>query len=173
MDVYMVALRLIHIFGGVAWVGASFLMIGSIKPAVEALGQEGGKFMQSLLGPGRFSQYMGIMGIFTVVSGILLYIRASNSFSLGWITSGQGLVLTIGALAGLVAWIDGTFVIRPLQDRLKALGLEIQAADGPPSPEQIEELQGLQEKQARNATASTIMMMVALVGMSAAEYIWA
>jgi len=103
MDIYIIILRLIHIFGGVAWVGAAFLMLGSIIPAVDALGQEGGKFMQSLLGPGRFSQYMGLMGTATAVSGLLLYIRASNNFSTGWIASGQGIMLTIGALAGLAA----------------------------------------------------------------------
>lgn len=173
MDIYIIILRLIHIFGGVAWVGASFLMLGSIKPAVDALGQEGGKFMQSLLGPGKFSQYMGLMGTATAVSGLLLYIRASNNFSTGWIASGQGIVLTIGALAGLAAWLDGIFGMRPIQERLKTLGAEIQSSDGPPSPDQLRELQSLQEKQSKHGAVSTIMMMLALIGMSAAEYVWA
>lgn len=82
-------------------------------------------------------------------------------------------MLTIGALAGLAAWLDGIFAMRPVQERLKTLGSEIQASDGPPSPDQLKQLQGLQEKQARHGTVSTILMMLALIGMSAAEYIWA
>jgi len=63
--------------------------------------------------------------------------------------------------------------MRPIQGRLKTLGAEIQSDDGPPSPDQLLELQSLQEKQSKHGAVSTLLMMLALIGMSAAEYVWA
>ena len=104
MNLLIIALRLIHIFGGVFWTGTSFFLASSVKPAVKASGPEGGRFMGALSGPGRMSTLLGVAATATAISGLLLYWIVSANLNVGFITSGRGIILTIGALAGLAAW---------------------------------------------------------------------
>ena len=173
MNLYIIILRLIHILSGVFWAGTTFLLASSVKPAVQATGPEAGKFMQRLAGsPGRMTDYLGITATLTAVSGLLLYWSVSANFNPGFFLSGRGLVLTLGALAGIFAWLHGAFVVRRLSKRMEALGKEIQAAGGPPSPEQMAEMQTIQEKQFTNGAVLAILLAVAVIGMSIAEYIY-
>jgi hypothetical protein len=43
---------------------------------------------------------------------------------------------------------------------------------GPPAPEHLEEMHLLRERQATNSVVSVIILSVALIGMSAAQYAW-
>jgi len=54
MDLYVIVLRILHIFGAVFWAGTTFLFTGYVGPAVMASGPEGNKFMQALLNQTRF-----------------------------------------------------------------------------------------------------------------------
>lgn len=172
MDLYIVVLRLFHIFGGVFWAGGTFFLIGLLTPAVKASGPEGGKVMQNLLGPARMSILMGLAATLTALSGILLYIQVSNGFQVGWLVTGRGLVLTVGAVAGLTAWLIGALVVGRTGMRMSALGKEISAAGGPPSPDKLAELQMLQERQTTWGSITALLLALALVGMSAAEYVF-
>jgi len=172
MNIYVIVLRLVHIFAGVAWAGTGFFMAGSILPAIRKVGPEGGRVMGVIAGPGRYSQFMGIAASLTALSGLLLFWRASGGLSSSWFTSGHSWVLTIGALAGLAAWLHGGVVLSRLAGRLSELGKEIEAVQGPPPSEKLAEMRALQERQDRHGNYSIILLVLALVGMSIAEYIW-
>jgi uncharacterized membrane protein len=173
VNIYIIVLRLIHIFSGVFWAGTTFLLASSVKPAIKATGPEAGKFMQKLTGsPGRLTDYLGITATLSALSGLLLYWSVSAHFNPGFFLSGRGLVLTLGALAGLFAWLHGAFVVRKLSKRMEALGKEIQEAGGPPTPEQMAEIGGIQEKQFTNGAVLAILLAIAVTGMSVAEYVF-
>lgn len=172
MDLYIVVLRLFHILGGVFWAGGTFFLVGLLAPAVRTSGPEGGKVMQNLLGPGRMSIVIGFAATLTALSGILLYIPVSNGFQIGWLVTGRGLVLTLGAVAGLIAWIVGFLMVGRTGMRMSSLGEEIAAAGRPPSAEQQAELKTLQERQSTWGSITALLLALALVGMSAAEYVF-
>ena len=44
MDLLVLALRWIHIFGAVFWAGGSFMMVSFIEPTAMKTGEEGQKF---------------------------------------------------------------------------------------------------------------------------------
>lgn len=172
MNWYVIVLRVIHFFAGIAWAGTGFFMAGSVLPAVRKAGPEGGRVMGVIAGPGRYSQFMGATATLTVLSGLLLFWRASGGLDRSWFASGHGWVLTIGALAGLAAWLHGAMVISRLDGQITKLGKEIQAVQGPPPPEKLAEMQSLQEKQSTHGNLSLILIALAVLGMSIAEYIW-
>lgn len=169
MVILVAILRLIHIFGGVFWVGTTFFMVSILTPTVRGAGPEGGRFMQRLVRDGRLSQVLTVAALLTVGSGILLYWHYSANFNPQWIMTKTGLALTIGGLAGLAAFGHGAAVVGRLTRRLAALGQTIAAAGGPPTPEQAQELQTLQNKLQRNSVITAILMCVALIGMSVAQ----
>lgn len=172
MNFLMIGLRIIHIFSAVAWVGGNFLLVLVVSRGMRALGPEAGKFMGSLTGPGRLTQYMTITGVLTALSGLWMYWLVSGHLDRGWLESGPGVVLTAGAVAGILAWLHGTFALGPIARRMGELSQQIGESGGPPAPEQVEEMQSLRDRQATNSAVSIIIMSVALIGMSAAQYAW-
>jgi len=169
MTALIIILRLVHIFGGVAWAGASFFVGGVISPMVQS-DESARPFMQKLNTRSKFYPYMALMATLTLLSGLILYWMLSG-FRADFITSGRGLTLTIGSLAGLIAWIMGMTNQQPTGKRMKALVAQIESSDGPPQPAQIEEMKSLAEKLSRDGILSTILISISLIGMSISQYI--
>ncbi len=149
MNVYLLVLRWIHILSGVFWAGSTLVFATYIEPSIRASGPEGGKVMQRLAAAG-YSKAMAIAGGLTVLAGLLLYWTASGHLRLAWITTGQGLALTLGGLSAIVALVIGFSIQSKAVKRMGAIGAAVQAAGGPPSPEQAAEMATLSER-LRNA----------------------
>lgn len=163
------ALRLIHIFAGVFWVGGSFFMVWVFTPSVEAAGDEGRRFQQRFMRDSRFTPAMAAAAVLTTLSGLFLYWRVSAGFTPQWLMTKAGIALTIGGLAGLAAMLHGGAVLGRLSTRLAQIGKAIASAGGPPQPEQLQEIQTLQGKLQRGSVISVILMCVALAGMALAQ----
>ncbi len=169
MTALVIFLRLVHIFGGVIWAGAAFFVGSVIAPMAEddASVQQ---FMQKLNTRSRFHPYMGASATLTFLSGLILYWMISG-FRAAFVTSGYGLTLTIGSLAGVIAWVLGFINQQPTGKRMKAIADEIAASGGPPQPKQIEEMKALADRLSKDGIISTILISIALIGMSISRYI--
>jgi uncharacterized membrane protein len=160
----MLFYRYVHIFSAIFWVGTTLFMVAFLEPTIKALGPEGGKFMQKLTGGTRFSLVMGLAGWLTVLSGLLMYSPVTGSFNPGIMFESR-LVLTLGAVAGFAAGIVGTAMQGRSSGRLLALGKEIAAQGGPPSPEQAAEMGALQATIRRGSRLTAVLMVLAVFGM--------
>ncbi len=162
----IIIMRLIHIISGVAWAGGAFMMAGFVEPAVRRTGADGGKVMQRMADPGKLPVYFAAASLLTFLSGLYLYDVHLRHTDSGWISSPAGIALTIGALAGLTATLHGAFATGPVAKKLSELGKEIAAGAGPPAPEQLAQLQSLQEKAKRHGRISSLLLLIAVGGMS-------
>lgn len=169
MDTWMIILRIVHIFAGIFWVGAGFFVLLVVVPAQRKL--QGGPNLMGLIGGNSgFNALMPLSALLTTVAGLVLYYEVSNGFNADWMESDGGIVLSIGSLAGLLAFGHGGAVIGPTSSKLGKLGEEISKQGTPPTPEQIAELNALQAKSVLHVRISVILMIVAVLGMSAARY---
>jgi len=164
-------MRMIHILSGVAWAGGAFMLAGFVTPAIQQTAPAGGQVMQRMAGPGRLSAFMTAVALLTTLSGLYLFDVRSNHFSMDWIGSSAGIALSIGALAGLAAFLHGAFVTGRLTSRAAKLGQELAAGQGPPPPEKLAEMTGLQEKLMRNGRISALLLLIAVGGMSLTGYV--
>src|SRR5450759_16229 len=139
MDTYMIILRLLHIFAGIFWVGTAFFFVLFLEPTITAAGPAGGTVMGRLTLT-QFPMVMAVSSILTVAAGVLIYLKDSNGLQINWIAAPSGLAMTIGSLAGILAFLLGLIVQAPASARMAALQKEMQAAGGPPKPAQLEEL---------------------------------
>jgi hypothetical protein len=105
-----------------------------------------------------------------LLSGLIMYWILSG-LRLSFTTSGYGLALTIGGIAGLIAWALVIVVVRDIFNRMKILGQEIRGQGSPPSPEQGSEMQALVARLGKVGQLGTIFLVIALLGMSAAQYL--
>ena len=169
MAIYLTILRVIHIFAAVFWAGGAFFVVRVLLPTVQEAGPDGGKFMQRLAMSGRLTKGFAIASGVTVLSGALAFWPATGGLNMGYLRSGPGIVLTIGAIFGLLAFLHGTFITAPVARRSGELAKQMAARQGPPEPEQLKEAQALGAKLGENAVHSAILIALALLGMAAAQ----
>ncbi len=163
MSLWLPVLRFVHIFAAIFWVGTTLFMVFFLEPTVRALGPEGGRFMQRLLGGTRFSLAIAAAGWITILAGLLLYWPMTD-FAPPIIFDAR-LPLTLGALAGIASGVVGTAMQGRASARLQALGREIAAGGGPPQPAQMAEMQQLQATLRTGGRLSAALMVLAVIGM--------
>ena len=159
-------LRLIHIFAGVFWAGANLLMAFYVSPSVKATAPESGKFMQYLAQKSGFPKMAEISGWLTILAGVALFWIVSGGFQPVWFTTYRGMTLTVGGLLAIAGFVVGYVMQKPAAQRLGQIGQEIQAAGGPPSPEQLAEIQAQQAKLAKGGRWTAILLAIAVAAMA-------
>jgi len=170
---YMLVFRIVHILAGVAWVGSVFLFVVYLQPSAAAIAPAGAPFLAELLGRRRLVDGIIGMAATSVTGGLFLYWRdwhAYGSFG-NWIGSAFGAVLTVGAVASLVALGIGVFVTRPNVVRLLALGRQVAQSGGPPPPEIAAEMGAIQTRLKIFARVSLGLLAVAVLTMATARYL--
>ena len=170
MNVLIIFLRVVHIFSGVFWVGASFFNLGFLQPTVRATGNEGQKVMQHLTSRTRFTVTAYTAATLTLLSGWIMYWNLFR-FRLSILSSGYGLFITIGGLAGTIAWLIAIILVRRALGRMEAVGSAIQEQGAPPTPEQASSLQAIGSQLMKLGQWAVVFMVVALLGMSTAQYV--
>jgi len=158
-----VTLILLHVFFGILWAGGAIAAGFFIIPAVLEAGPAGGPVMAGVL-KRRFPVVMTASALVVVLTGLRLY---SMRFSLDWLGTTHGIVLSIGALAGIGAFIIGFFVQRPTADKMGALGAKLAAKGAPPSPEEAAEMQALRTRLGKVARVTAWHLIVAALLMAA------
>ena len=171
MNTYLIILlRIFHVFAGALWFGAAISYLFFFKPSVKAIGPAGPQYMQSLTERRKYPVFMISTSLLTVLAGGILYWFSSGGFNAAWIASGPGIGFSIGSLAALVAFLVGNFGIGPTAAQLGALGQQIGASVGSPTPEQINTLQALEKKLSRAELVDFVMLVIAMLTMATARY---
>lgn len=155
MDEYMIILRLIHIVAGVYWVGAGMLFSFFLLPTVRA---GNSKFLLDMITKTRYSISFPLSAVSTVVAGILMYWRVSDGFNADWMELDSSIVLSIGAVAGILALGHGGAVLGPLT------GKYVEAASN------AAETQALEEKMQQHSNISLALLVISVIGMATARY---
>ncbi len=170
-SVYLLVFRIVHIAAGVAWGGAVFLFVVFVQPSAAALGPAAAPFMAELLGKRKLVDWILLVATITIAGGLFLYWHDWHDYgSFGdWVGLTYGLVLTVGALAAIVAFLIGLFGTRPGVTRLMALGRQAAEAGGP-TPELAAEIQRLQARLKVLARTSLAFLAIAVIAMATARY---
>jgi hypothetical protein len=166
----IVALRLIHIVGGVFWAGAVWLFARFIEPTATAAGPEGGRFLQRFAGSVYTPAVMSA-GVGTVLAGIALMWIDSGGFQPAFMGSHFGIALSVGALCAIVAAVYGIGLGARNAMRLKAVGAAVQRQPGGPTPEQLGQMQVIQGKLRTGGRVAAVLLVVTVVCMAIARYV--
>lgn len=132
----------LHVALGILWAGGAVALGFFIIPAVLDAGPAGGAVMAGVA-KRRFPLLMTIYGILVFLTGLRLYMLR---FSPAWLSSPEGIVLSLGAVLGIGGLAIGLFVQKPTVERLGGLAAQVAASGQPPSPAQAAEMQTLRTK---------------------------
>lgn len=160
-------LRIIHIVGGVFWVGAALTMTYYIAPTIGTTGEAGQKFAGHLMGKMRLTNTLMISSISNILAGFILYGITSNGFTSGWMRTGPGMGFGIGAGIALIGWVFGMLIGRT-NGEIAKLGTQIQDK---PTSQQLTTLQTLRKKLGTYSSVNAISLILAVIFMSIARYL--
>src|SRR4051812_20452888 len=125
MHAEVVFLRLVHVLGGVTWVGGMTVMAVFIMPVLAGLGTAAGPVMAGI-NQKKFPVVMPIIALLTILSGLRLLMIDSASFQGAYFQSPVGRTFaTAGGLA-ILAFLFGVMLVRPAM--MKAVSLSQQMA---------------------------------------------
>ncbi|NJN84626.1 MAG: hypothetical protein HC802_21625 [Caldilineaceae bacterium] len=164
MDALIILLRIAHVLFATFWVGTTLFSVLFLQPTIAAMGADGGKFMQRLLGDTRFSLAMTAAGLTTVITGLLMYGPVTGNAV--EIMIGPRLPLTIGAIAGIVSAVIGGAMVGRSSGKLEKLSAEMVAQKSRPTREQLTQIQSLQSTIRRGTIWTAVFMVIAVVGMT-------
>jgi hypothetical protein len=170
VDLYMVVLRILHILAGVFWVGAGLTTILFLQPTAREVGPAAGPFMAHLAGKKKLVDRVLLAAMVTIAAGLLMYWRVTDGLDGEILTSAYGVSLTIGALAAIAAFVLGMTVVRPTILENLAIGREVAASGGQPTPEQGARLQALGQRSKQVGNVIVPLLVVAVAGMASARY---
>jgi uncharacterized membrane protein len=171
MAVFVVVLRALHILGGVFWAGGAIVINGFVMPSVAATRPESGKFMQHLSTASGFTFWMTVASTCALLGGLVLYSPVTGGFNRDIMQSTRGIVLSLGALLGLLAYLEGLFVVGPTVKRMGALAKAATGAGGPPNPENLAKLEAMRVKLARVGVRGAWLLGLTATLMAVARYL--
>lgn len=167
MEIYLIwLLRIIHIVGGVIWVGGALIMAFFVGPTIGATGDAGQKFAGHLMNNLKFSNRLSAAAGSAVLAGIILFAldaRAGTS----WLQSNFATGLSIGAGFAIIGLVFGILVGRNFKS-MAQLGAQFQ---GRPTAEQMTQMQGLQKQQRTYSMINVVALVLATVFMAIARYL--
>jgi len=166
MSYVLLALRVIHIFASIFWIGSALTVSFFVSPSVGATGAAGQAVMGYLMNARKLSRVIGLAALLTTLSGIALYWIDADGLTSAWVTSGAGLGFGIGGAAGILAYGFGSVYGQSIT-RLGQISAQIQ---GQPSAAQLAQLGALKTRMARIAPIHTAMQIIAVICMATARY---
>lgn len=167
MGIDITIARFLHIFAAMVWVGAGLTAVLVLHPLANQLGSRGSEYLRAWYGKSFFSKLMPVAAITTTAAGLFLYARLFNGGLVGALSQTGTTVLSVGALAGLLAFGHGIGIGRAT-DRYAAFVAQV--GDNP-TGEQHAQLTKMEASLGRHGMISLVLTIIAVVGMSTARYL--
>jgi uncharacterized membrane protein len=170
MDPLILTLRLLHVLAGVFWTGAMVMLAFLLFPAIRATAPAGGQVMGYLMNVKRMSTWLNTAGILTLLSGLGMIWRNASLSAGAWFRTSSSHTFLLGGAFAILGGVIGSTVNRRTALRIAALGAQIQASGGPPSPAQAAEMSALQARLGRAMHGVAGLLVLAAAAMAVARY---
>ncbi len=166
MNALVIVLRILHVLGGVFWVGGALFSTFFVSPAVAATGDAGKAVMNYLVTKARISMRFTASAVVTVLAGAALYWIDSGGLTSSWTTSGPGWGFGIGGLFALA----GLGLSAAVGVNAAKMGRIASGAQGKPSAAQLADMQAAQAAMRTTSLLSTVALIISLACMATARY---
>lgn len=170
MTAEVIVLRIIHILGGVFWVGGMMFMSFFLMPVLAGMGPAAAPVMSGF-NQRKFPVIMPIVALLVILSGLRLLMIASANFGASYFQSPVGRTFSTAGGLAIVAFIFGVTLVRPAMMKTVALGQQLGTAQDDATRSRI--VAELAATRKRGATGNTIvltLLLLAALGMAVARY---
>jgi uncharacterized membrane protein len=163
-------LRLVHILGGMIWVGAGVFNSFFLLPALAQAGPAAGQVLAGLQRRRVFT-FLPIVALLTILSGVRLMQLTSGGFSPAWFASPPGRTYAWSGVAAIVGFVVGIVVARPAAIRAASIGATLAATtDAVARAPLTAKLERLRRTSSIASSISVGLVVLAAAGMAVARY---
>src|SRR5687767_4768281 len=113
MATELIVLRIIHILGGIFWLGSGLFTAFFLIPALGRLGPASAGPVMGALQQRRLFTILPVIAVLTILSGIRLLQIASAGFSAQYFDSRTGQTFLWSGVAAIIAFLLSVLVSRP------------------------------------------------------------
>jgi uncharacterized membrane protein len=166
----VLVLRVIHILGGIFWVGSGLFTAIFLMPALGASGPAAGQVMAGLQRRRLFT-VLPIAALLTVVSGLRLMWITSAGFTPAYFASGPGRTFAWSGAAAIIAFLVSFALARPVAVRAMKLSASLGTAPDSRRGAITTQLEGLRRVATIASMVAVSLGVVAATGMALARYV--
>ena len=171
MHAELLVLRLIHILGGIFWIGGGLYTFFFLSPALASTPAVMGQVMAALQKRKVFVA-QEIAAFLVLLSGVRLLMIDSAGFSGSYFATGTGRTFAIAAVFAILAGIFNFGVARPTMVRAVAVGAALAATADPGEKTGLsQELDRLRKRGAIAGMLAVTFGILAASGMAVARYV--
>lgn len=171
MNVELLVLRFVHVFGGILWAGSALFTSWFLFPAFAAAGPAAAGPVFAQLAKRRLMTFMPTVAILTVLSGLRLLMLVSAGNADAYFATRSGRAFAIAGAAAILAFLVGMAFARPSAMRAGKLTAALANA---PEAERAGLARQLDAERRRGALATNVSMVLLVIGaggMAIARYL--
>jgi uncharacterized membrane protein len=167
----IIVLRIIHVVGGLFWVGTALFNSFFLFPAMSEAGPAAGTIIGSMRRRHLFT-VLPLVALITILAGIRLMWITSADFSAEYFQSGRGSTFAWSGTAAIAAFIIGITLGRPTGMKMGAVQQSLgNAQDDTERARLAAELQRLQRRNRILSIVVNTLLVLTAAGMAAARYV--
>lgn len=166
----IIILRLIHVLGGIIWVGSGVFTAVFLAPALRTSGTPPGPLFAAL-GQRRMFVVLPAVALLTILSGSRLLAIVSGGFTKAYMNSATGRTLAWSGVAAIVAFLLSLLIARPALVRGGQLAAAAAKAPEADRARLSREAAILQRRGGMASTVAVTLLVVAATGMAIARYL--
>ena len=163
-------LRILHILGGVIWVGSVVFTTVFLLPAARAIGPAAGPFMRELTVVRKLPIYLMLIAFVTVLSGATLAYRDMGDLGMRWFEQGSGRFFGFGAILAVAGLVLGMAVNAPTAKQIGLLSAQLAKEGRAPTAEEGARMGALQNRLYTASRIIMVLLLLATASMAFARY---
>ena len=171
MSIEVIVLRIVHILGGIFWLGSGLFTTFFLIPALGRLGPMAAGPVMGALQQRRLFTVLPVVAVLTIISGARLLQIVSGGFTPSYFDSRTGTALLWSGIAAVTAFLLSLLLARPAAARAGQLGASLATV---PEAERAARSAEIERLRRRSGVASVIAMALligAAIGMAVARYL--
>jgi uncharacterized membrane protein len=169
MHAEIVVLRLIHVLGGIFWVGTAVFVAAFLLPAMGAAGPASSAVMGGLIRRRMFT-IVPVVALATMLAGLRLMWINSTGFAASYFASNGGRTYATGAILALVAFTLFLVVNHPAIGTMTRLGQQLAQAPEHERAPILAEMAAVRAKVTKASTAAATLLALTAVAMAVGRY---
>ena len=170
MPLELLLLRLIHILGGVFWLGSGMYSTLFLVPALAASGVNAGLVFAALQ-QRRLFTILPFVAVLTIATGIRLTWIASGGFDARYFASATGATFGASGAAAIVAFVLSLLIGRPVAARAGRLQVALPTTPEPGRAALAAEIDALRRRGAATGNIAFVLLTCSAAGMAVARYL--
>lgn len=167
----LLVLRLVHILGGIFWLGSGLFTTFFLIPALGRVGPAAAGPVMGALQQRRLFTILPVVALLTILSGLRLFQIVSVDFAPTYMASRTGQTYLWSGIAAVVAFVLSILVARPAAVRAGQLGASLGSLPEEQRTGRAAEVERLKRRTELASIVAMVLLSGAAAGMAVARYL--